>query len=427
MESPQTRYTKRADGTYIAYQLFGSGDIDLVFARDSFNHLELQWEEPRYSGFLRRLGSFARVAILDTAGAGMSDAVSNAEPMLDLWADDTLAIMDVCGFERPALVTASAGATRGVMAVASRPDRVSAFVACDGFARLSTSVAPGELDGANWTGRFPTDEGVPERLRTWINRYRRLSATAGHAERILRFAQQIDVRHLLPTVGVPTLVIAHADNPTLPERAQEMADGIPGARLVELPGRTLAGWIYPDVDAVADEIRHFLTGAKGAPEPDRVLATVLFTDIVDSTAKANEIGDRRWRDLLDAHDEIVTGRVDRFGGHLVKSTGDGHLATFDAPGRAIRCACAIRDDVMRLDLSMRAGLHTGEVERRGDDLGGVALALARRVCDSAGAGEVRVSSAIPTLVAGSGLEFEELGEHEVKGMPGTWAIYNVKT
>jgi class 3 adenylate cyclase len=215
-------------------------------------------------------------------------------------------------------------------------------------------------------------------------------------------------------------------NPLAKQRSRYLAEHIDGAKFVMLPGRPFYAWGFPDVDAIADEIRQFLTGAKGAPEPDRVLATVLFTDIVDSTAKANEVGDRRWRDLLDALDAVVSRELDRFGGRLVKSTGDGHLATFDAPGRAIRCATAIRDDVGRLDLAVRAGLHTGEVERRGADLGGVAMAIARRVCDTAGASEVYVSSAVPPLVAGSGIVFADRGTHALKGVPDEWRLFAVE-
>jgi len=441
-EIPETRFAPHGD-SYIAYQVLGQGPPDIVFMRSAWNHVELQWEDPRMARLLARLASIGRLIVFDPRGSGLSDAfLDGGIPTVEDWADDTLSVMDAVGSGRAAVVCSGGGTTRAIPLAASHPERVISLVVCDGYARMTRAVdypfgrteeevrqEASEM-GATWGRTVPIQvvDGDPV-LAAWAPRYRRYSTSPGLARKMLERLTSVDVRKLLSAVRVPTLVIAHADKGLLntADHGRYLGKHIPGASYVELPGRALLEWRFPDPDAVAAEIERFLLGTQSVPEPDRVLATVLFTDIVASTQSTVAAGDRRWRDTLDALDRFVDGEVGRFRGRVVKSTGDGHLATFDGPGRAIRCATALCARADILGLTLRAGLHTGEVEVRGDDIGGIAVSIARRVCDAADEGCVFVSSVVPPLVAGSPIEFVDRGEHELKGVPERWRLYSVKS
>lgn len=441
-EIPETRFAPHGD-SYIAYQVLGQGPPDIVFMRSAWNHVELQWEDPRMARFLTRLASIGRLIVFDPRGSGLSDPfLDGGIPTVEDWADDTLSVLDAVGSERAAVVCIGGGTTRAIPLVASHPERVLSLVVCDGFARMTRAAdypfgrseeevrqAASEM-AVTWgrTVSIQVVDGDPV-LAAWAPRYRRYSTAPGLARKMLERLPSVDVRNLLSAIRVPTLVIQHTDHGALDtaDHGRYLGTHIPGASYVELPGRILLEWRFPDPDAVAAEIERFLLGTQSAPEPDRVLATVLFTDIVGSTQSTVAAGDRRWRDTLDALDRFVDGEVGRFRGRVIKSTGDGHLATFDGPGRAIRCASALSARADVLGLTLRAGLHTGEVEVRGDDIGGIAVSIARRVCDAADEGCVFVSSAVPPLVAGSPIEFVDRGEHELKGVPERWRLYSVKS
>ena len=442
-EIPETRFAPHGD-SYIAYQVLGQGPPDIVFMRSAWNHVELQWEDPRMARLLTRLASIGRLIVFDPRGTGLSDPfLGGGMPTLEDWADDTLSVMDAVGSERAAIVCSGGGTTRAIPLVASHPERASALVVCDGFARFTRSgdypfgFTEEELRQTaselvvTWGRTVPIQMANEDpAFAAWVPRYRRYSASPGLARKMLEGLRSVDVRNLLSAIHVPTLVIAHADTNTgfvTIDHSRYLGEHTLGASYVELPGRTLLEWRFPDPDAVAAEIERFLLGTRSAPEPDRVLATVLFTDIVDSTQSTVAAGDRRWRDTLDALDRFVEAEVGRFRGRVVKSTGDGHLVTFDGPGRAIRCATALSARADILGLTLRAGLHTGEVEVRGDDIGGIAVSIARRVCDVADEGCVFVSSVVPSLVAGSPIEFVDRGEHELKGVPERWRLYSVKS
>jgi class 3 adenylate cyclase len=440
-DAPDIRYAKGVEGVHIAYQVLGDGPLDVVFVRSAMNNLEIQWEDPNLAGFLRQMASFSRLVLFDARGSGLSDQLGQDRiPALEDWVDDIITVMDAAVSDRAAIVAAGPAGFRAITFAATHPERVSSLVIVDGAARFSAApdypigVPPDVLerslqdaDGGWSVGAFPQQRGeedIPPALMSWLSRYRRLSIPPGTAMLIYRNAMDLDVRHIVHAVSVPTLVIDHAQTAAT---GRDLAERIAGAEHVTVPGGTLMAWRYDDPYAVADEIERFVTGTKGAPELDRILATVLFTDIVESTQKTASVGDRRWRDVLDAFDGVVASHVDRFRGRVVKSTGDGHLATFDAPGRAIRCGSALRDAAARLGLDLRVGLHTGEIELRDDDIGGIAVVIGRRVCDIAGDSEIFVSNSIPPLVAGSGIQFEERGVHELKGVPGRWELFAVKS
>ena len=436
---PETNYAKLA-GAHIAYQVIGEGPPDIVLLRLAMNNIELQWEEPRFARFLTRLASFSRLIVFDARGLGVSDPLGEHRiPTMDDWSDDIQAVMDAAGSERAAIVSLSASSMRSIPFVASHPERVSALVVVSGSARLTGTDEYGgrtreEIDElVAWAtrgwGREPQPFTGEEDLLTpaqqkWINRYRRLSASPGMAALIWSTVPDLDIRHVLDVVSVPTLVIDHE----VSQGGTYIADHIRGAERVRVPGHMVNGWPYTDPDAVAAEIERFLGAeARGPVESDRILATVLFTDVVESTRGNAAVGDARWRDTLDALDRVVADEVGRHRGRVIKFTGDGHLATFDVPGRAIRCGVALGNRVAQLGLTLRTGLHTGEIEVRGEDIGGIAVSIARRVCDAAEDGAVFVSSAVPPLVAGSPIDFDERGEHELKGVPGRWVLYSVKS
>ena len=436
---PETRYARNGDHSYIAYQVLGKGPPDIVFVRSAWNHIELQWEEPRFERFLRRLASFGRLIVFDPRGSGLSDPFDQRGlPTYEDWADDTLTVMDAVGTERAAIVCSSGGTPRAIHLTAAHPERVSSLVVCNGWVRVSRSTDYPYGDSADAVRerleKVFAEWGIAESddvrdldpvLAQWAPRYRRYSVAPGVMRQIMHLVPTIDARHLLPAIRVPTLVLQHDEATPAPAHGRYVAEHIHGASYVQLPGRVMLEWRFPDPEAVAAEIEQFLLGRQTPLEPDRVLATVLFTDIVDSTRSTVQAGDKRWSDTLDALDRVVHDEVARFRGRVVKSTGDGHLATFDGPGRAIRCASTLRDRVGDLGLQIRAGLHTGEVEVRGEDIGGIAVNVARRVCDRASDGTVFVSSSVPPLVAGSEIEFVERGMHHLKGVPGAWQLYEV--
>ena len=440
---PETDYARTAGGHHIAYQVVGDGPLDLIYV-NGVSHLDAMWEEPRYARFLRRLASFGRLVLFDMRGTGLSDPVPLGQlPTLEEWAADIDAVMEAVGTSRAALIGTTDGTAMAIFYAASHPDRVSALVLASATARLAADAgypegqAPGEVASllasiADRWGRpssrdlvavaFPPDaddEGVAD----WWVRYQQQAASPGTAVAIFRMVAATDVRHVLPAISAPTLVLHGAQDGITPAgQARYVADHIPDARFVEVPGA--GAWCWT-TDAMVDEIQEFLTGTRAAPDPERVLATILFTDIVGSSERASELGDRAWRDLLDQHDDVVRRQLERFGGRSVKTTGDGVLATFDGPARAVHCATAIREAVRRLGLEVTAGVHVGEIELRGVDVGGIAVHIAARVQALAEAGEVLVSRTVVALVAGSGIDFEDRGEHQLKGVPQSWRVFAV--
>jgi class 3 adenylate cyclase len=443
-EIPETRYATNRD-VHIAYQVVGEGPLDLLFARGSPQvPIDLVWEEPTARRFLGRLSSFSRLVLFDTRGWGSSAAgASGTVATVEDWADDFGLVMDAVGLERAAVVGASIGGFVSMFFAAAHPERVSRLVLINAFARFLrddnySAGAPAEvLESMNKVAleRYGTGESVdwfaPSvagdlRFRRWWGRCERLANGPVAATAYWDDLATRDLRPILPALRVPTLVLhRRGDRFIRVDHGRYLAASIPGAAYVELDGEDHF-YFVGDVDAVLDETEEFLTGQRGGHDPDRMLASVLFTDIVDSTGIAARIGDRCWRVLLDRHDELVRSAVERFRGRVVKLTGDGVLATFDGPARAIRCACALRDEVRAIGLELRAGLHTGEIERRGDDVGGIAVHLAARVKSFAKPGEVVVSRTVTDLVAGSGIEFDDRGEHELKGVPGSWKLFAVR-
>ncbi len=438
LTEPETKYAKSGD-VNIAYQVVGEGPIDLVWVPGFVSHLEVGWEEPSYRRFFERLASFSRVIIFDKRGTGLSDRVSVREiPTLEERMDDIRAVMDCVGSKRAAVFGISEGASLAALSAATYPERISALIVNGsfvGFPGLSLSEEQLQvfLDGVeqNWgqgldLAQFASDRAGDERFRQWWARFQRMAASPGAAVAILRMNFEIDIKHVLPTIRVPTLVLHQSGDLAVPQDGDRyMAQNIPGARYVEVPGTHHWPWMS-DSDVLLDEVEEFLTGVRPAPEPDRVLATVLFTDIVGSTERAAELGDRRWRDVLESYNGLAQREQDRFRGHEVKTTGDGFLATFDGPARGIRCARAISESVDQLGIAIRAGLHTGECETMGEDIGGIAVHIGARVAAEAAGGEVLVSSTVKDLVAGSGLEFEDRGEHELKGIDEPQRLFAVR-
>jgi pimeloyl-ACP methyl ester carboxylesterase len=441
---PETRYAK-SGGVNIAYQVVGEGAIDLVFVFGWISNVELAWEEPNLRRFLERLASFSRLILFDKRGTGLSDRVpENQLPTLEQRMDDVRAVMDAAGSGRAALFGISEGGPMCILFAATYPERTIALVTCGTYAKRIWSPdypwAPTPEERQEfydaieheWGRELGLDSLAPSvqddpAIRRWLETYVRRSASPGAALALARMNTQIDVRHVLPSVKVPALIMHRTgDRDSKVEEGRYIAERIPGARFMELPGDDHMPWIG-NQDAVLDEAEEFLTGVRRAPEPDRVLATVLFTDIVGSTEVAHRLGDRAWRDLLERHHDLVRRQLDRFRGREIDTTGDGFLAGFDGPARAVRCAFAIREAVGTLGIDIRAGLHTGEVEILGDKFAGVAVHTGARVAGEAGPGEVLVSSTVKDLVAGSGIEFEDRGTHQLKGVPGEWRLFAVES
>jgi pimeloyl-ACP methyl ester carboxylesterase/class 3 adenylate cyclase len=447
VELPETHYAT-SGGVSIAYQVLGDGPFDVVYVPGFVSHLELRWRVPSFSASLAELADFSRLILFDKRGTGMSDPVGDA-PTLETRMDDLRAVMDAAGSQRAAIVGVSEGGPMSVLFAATYPARTAALVLRSGFPR--TMWAPDypwgrtetqyqqELERqlqifrpraeslaavrslADWA-----DEDVPA-----IAKYFRWCSSPGAWKALVAMNKDIDIRHVLPAIRVPTLMLHGTADGSVPiEAARWMATRIPGAQLVEIPGGGHLHFAH-DWPLVNAEIRRFLVdvweaGAWDEAEPDRVLATILFTDIVASSERAAELGDRPWRELLDRHNASIRRELLRFRGHELDTAGDGFLATFDGPARAIRCACSIVDAVKELGLDVRVGLHTGECELADGKIAGIAVHTGARVASVAGAGEVLVSHTVKDLVAGSGLRFEDRGAHELKGIQGEWRLYRVE-
>jgi pimeloyl-ACP methyl ester carboxylesterase/class 3 adenylate cyclase len=440
---PQTRYAKSGDVS-IAYQVLGDGPFDLVLVPGFATHLEVQWEAPPMAGFFERLASFSRLMLFDKRGTGLSDPVAEA-PTLEQRMDDVRAVMDAAGSERAALLGISEGGPMSLLFAATHPERATALVLYGAMARTTEApdypwASPAEALRQSTAEFIMPNWGQPEHgevmieifapslvgmpgVAELISRMQRSSASPAMVGKLFEMFLDIDVRDILPTIHLPTLVLHRHGDRVVNRRAGEyLAQQIPGARYSELPGIDHMPWIG-DAEAVLGEIEEFLTGARTAPEPDRVLATVMFTDIVGSTERATELGDARWRELLDTHHDSVRRELERFRGREVKSLGDGYLATFDGPARAIHCGQAITEAARSTDLEVRIGLHTGEVELMNGDVGGIGVHIAARIGALAGASEVLVSSTVKDLVVGSGIQFEDRGTKELKGIPDEWRLF----
>jgi pimeloyl-ACP methyl ester carboxylesterase len=442
--TPETRYTQSGE-VNIAYQVFGEGEIDVVLIPGYVSHIELVWEHPPVARFLERIGAFARVIAFDRRGSGLSDRVEQP-PTLEQRMDDVRAVMDAAGSQRAALIGISEGVTMGILFAATYPERVSALVCSGGMARSTWApdypwandvqallesgaelMLPSFGSGATVEVAAPSQADNDE-VRRFFGRAQRASASPGMLAGLTLMFFDLDVRAAAPLVQAPTLVI-HRTRDRLVNigNARWLADNIPGARLIEEDGDDHVPW-YQGADEWIAAVQEFLTGLRPVPQGERILATVLFTDIVGSTEMATELGDSRWVELLEAHLLDVRSSLSRWRGRAIKSTGDGFLATFDGPARAIRCAQEIETTARQHGLRVRAGVHTGECEEIGDDdIGGVAVHIAARVCSLAGADEVLVSRTIRDLVAGSGLEFEGRGHHQLKGVPGEWELLAVSS
>ena len=436
--NPETRYARSGD-VNIAYQVTGDGPLDLVLVPGFVSHLDIDWEEPRYAQMLRRLSSFSRLIRFDKRGTGLSDRATGL-PDLETRMDDVRAVMDAAGSERAALYGYSEGGPMCCLFAATYPQRVSALVIYASYAKRRDPDEDYPW-AATWEERqeyareVERDWGThadrarmgadsdPESLQWWLRRAR-AAASPGAARDLILMNSQIDIRHVLPAITAPTLVLHRTgDADSRVEEGRYLAEHIPGARFVELAGDS--HMISVDPDQIVDEVEDFLTGVRRGPDPDRVLATILFTDIVGSTERTVALGDRGWADLIERHHAVVRRELQRFRGRELDVAGDGFFAAFDGPARAVRCATAIRDGLRALDLGVRAGVHTGECEQVDGKLAGVAVSIGARISSAAGEGEVLVSSTVRDLVAGSGLEFEDRGERELKGVPGSWRLFAV--
>lgn len=442
MEVPETRFAKFGPDR-IAYQVLGEGPLDLIYMSTRGTCcIDVRWEYPPAATFLRRLASFSRLITFDPRGVGASDRIAlELLPTWEEWAEDAKAVLDAVGSRRTAILAETDSVPIAALFAATQPDRTQALVLYDGAARFlkapdyhwgltesdvdSILASLGEVYGTDAFARLTSPEADVAMAR-WFSKASRLSCSPKGWVSYMRGIQGMDIREVLPTIRVPTLVLHRQDAPYITlEQGRDLADRIPGARFEPVPGSDNFPFTNPNTQ-ILNHIEEFLTGAGPRAEADRALAAVLFTDIVGSTEQAVSVGDRRWRNLLESHDAITRTVVDEHGGRLVKSTGDGVLATFDGPGRAILCAAALRDALQPLGIEIRSGLHTGEIELRGDDIGGIGVHVAARVLDYAGPSELLVSAAIPMLVTGSGLEFEDRGEHDLKGVPGPWRLFAVK-
>jgi class 3 adenylate cyclase len=437
---PETRYA-RLGRDRIAYQVLGQGPPDLVLAVGVT--VDVAWEEPGAALWLRNLASFSRLIFFDRRGSGASDPLpSDHLPPWESYAEELDAVMDAVGSERAALLADIVDGPTALLFAGTRPERTSAlilmhttakYVASDDYPiGIPAEVAEMLLDqiDQSWGTDAMAAIWVPsragdERLGRWWAKMERARGSPRAVKASLRAVLELDVRPVLPLIQAPTLVLHRKDFHAVPiEHGRYLAEHIPGAKLVELPGADLTPvWEAPEL--ALDLIEEFLTGVHRIPEPKRVLATVLFSDIVDSTKRAGQLGDRRWRELLDVHDELARRLIQEFGGQLVKTTGDGMLATFDGPGRGIRCAAALRDELRGVGLQIRVGLHTGEVEQRDSDIGGIAVHIAARVTAVAGAGEILTSRTVRDLVVGSDITLDDRGVHPLKGVEGSWQLFTV--
>lgn len=441
MQPPQTQYVER-DGITIAYQVVGDGPVDLVISHGFVTHLDLQWADAGISRFLSRLAAFARLIIYDKPGTGLSDPIPQL-PTLEERVADIEAVLDAAGSEHAVLLGISEGGPTSVLLAAMRPQRITSLILFGSFG-CTPWAAPGDFsaaqfervnsirsqaqevldhwgDGARLMEFFAPSVTLSDSQKRSFGIFARSAGSPRMARALVDVVEQIDIRDVLPSVRVPTLVIHVKGDRVIPyEGGQGLADGIPGARLVTFQGIDHAYWV---VDGLIDEIERFVTGAVSRTEPNRVLTSVLFTDIVASTTRAAELGDRAWREVLERHDELVERTVSEHGGRVVKHIGDGALSAFDGPAMAMRCAEALNEGIAELGVQLRSGIHTGECELIGEDLGGLAVHIGARVGALAGPGEIVVSSTVKELVIGSDMQFTDRGEHELKGVPGSWHLY----
>jgi class 3 adenylate cyclase len=440
VRQPDTRYAPGPGGD-VAYQVVGDGPMDLVVVPGWFSHVDLLWNDPGWATFVSELASFARVILYDKRGTGLSDPVDGV-PTLESRADDLRAVLNAARSERAALFGFSEGGPISVLFAASYPERVRALILYGTYANgsIRDDGSPGRakwMESSNpvrasidrWGEGLTVDWAAPSLSRSAL--YRRAVGALERAAMSPRMARltyeavltQVNVEDILGSVRVPTLVLHRKDEAIPVEFARELAEKIPAARLVELEG--VDHWpAVGDIKSITGEVEEFLTGQRHENPPDRVLATVLFTDIVDSTRRAAELGDRRWRDLLEQHDQLTREQIAHFQGREVKHTGDGFLATFDGPTRAVRCATALAERMADCGLDIRSGLHTGECEVREDDIGGIAVHIGARIAALAKGREVLVSSTVKDLVNGSGIVFQDLGTHALKGVPGEWRLFS---
>ncbi len=437
---PETKYARSGD-VNIAYQVVGSGPIDLVFVAGWVSNIDEFWTEPVFARFLTRLAAFSRLIVFDKRGTGLSDRVQESQlPTLEQRMDDVRAVMDAAGSARAALFGISEGGPMCTLFAATYPDRTTALLMFGGYpVRCRSADYPWgptteeyekfiEQVRTSWGGPVGLEARMPsmagdERFRQWWTRYLLHSASPAAAATLLKMNGQVDVRSVLPVIRVPSLIMHRSGDRTLPvQGARYIAEKIPGARFVEFPGDDHVPWVG-DQDAVLGEIELFLTGSRHAPELDRALATVLFVDIAGSTERVAAIGDRKWRDLLESYLSQARAQLASWRGKEIDTAGDGLYASFDGPARGVRCAQAIREGARALGIELRAGLHTGEVETIGGKAGGIAVHIGARVAAQAQPGEVLVSSTVKDLVAGSGIEFRDRGRHVLKGLPGEWQLF----
>jgi class 3 adenylate cyclase len=436
--TPETRYARAGD-VHIAYQVLGDGPVDLVYVPPQLQQVEHLWAEPRVAAFFQRIARFARLILFDRRGTGLSDPITSATTLEDQM-EDVTAVLDAVGSRQAALFAQAEGAAMAMLYAATHPERTRALVLYAGMARVTSAPGyewPGSAEEraartaeifAAWGtgGRLeliaPSAAGDVA-LRTWFGRLERLSASPGSLRLLFDIAGESDVRDVLPAIAAPTLVLHRRDDKAIDVRhSRYLAEHIPNAHYVELEGHDNL-LVVGDSERILAEVERFLTGTHTPPEPERVLATVMFTDIVGSTETAARLGDRAWRALLARHDELSRAQLARFRGRAVKSLGDGFLATFDGPARAIRCALELRDAIRELGVELRSGLHTGECEAMGDDVGGLAVHIGARVGALAAPREVLVSNTVKDLVVGSGIDFADRGEHALKGVPGRWRLW----
>jgi class 3 adenylate cyclase len=445
VSSTKTRYAKSGD-VDIAYQVLGDGPIDLLVYTGSLIPIDCVDEEPSMARFQRRLGSFSRLIRFDRSGVGLSDrGAASAPPTREEWVKDGMAVLDAIGSEHAAVFAPFSNSPEGVTMAATCSERVTHLVIVNGLARLAWApdypdgVPQDQIDsmvklvaktdaveqGHDAVANLAPSLANDPAFRSWWDRSGNRGASPEMARAILKQSLQVDVRDRLDQIHVPTLILHRSDIERLGVgHGRYLAEHIVGAKYVELSGSDTLYWVG-DTAGMLDEIEEFLTGVRCGWGVERVLATVLFTDIVGSTHRAAQLGDRRWRDVLERHDRVVRQELERFRGREVDNAGDGFLATFDSPGRTIECALAIRDALKAMDIDVRAGIHTGEIELRGDDIAGLAVHIGARVSALAGPGEVFVSSTVPPLVAGSGIKFTDRGEYNLKGVPGEWRIFSI--